>query len=54
MEPYDKHKLIESFMNVLLSAGIFNVTSDEDVDYLCKLSKLLNGIWIQLILGWQK
>ena len=27
---------------------------DEEGDYLAKLSKLVNGIGIQLILGWQK
>ena len=54
MDPHDKLKLIESFISVLLSVGIFNVTSDDDVDYLCKLSELINGICMQLIGNWHK
>ncbi|BFZ08391.1 hypothetical protein BsWGS_11430 [Bradybaena similaris] len=53
MEPVAKTSLIESFMNVLDSAGIFKC-EDEDSDFLCKLSKLINGVGLGLIASWQK
>lgn len=53
MEPVAKTSLIESFMGVLESAGIFKC-EDEDVDFLCKLSKLINGMGIGLITSRQR
>ena len=53
MEPVPKTTLIESFVGVLENAGIFKV-EDGDVDFLCKLSKLINGIGLGLITSWQK
>ncbi|CAL1531674.1 unnamed protein product [Lymnaea stagnalis] len=53
MEPVAKTSLIESFMTVLDSAGIFK-SEGEDSEFLCKLSKLINGIGLGLISSWQK
>ncbi|GFO01906.1 exportin-t-like [Plakobranchus ocellatus] len=53
MEPVAKTSLIESFMSVLDSAGIFKC-EDEDTDFLCKLAKLINGMGIGLITSRQK
>ncbi|XP_013079973.2 exportin-T-like [Biomphalaria glabrata] len=53
MEPVAKTSLIESFMTVLDSAGIFK-TEDDDCEFLCKLSKLINGVGLGLIASWQK
>uniref|UniRef100_A0A0B6ZHY5 Exportin-T n=1 Tax=Arion vulgaris TaxID=1028688 RepID=A0A0B6ZHY5_9EUPU len=53
MDPVSKSALIESFMGVLSSVGIFKY-EDEDSEFLCKLSKLINGIGLALTSGWQK
>ncbi|XP_035825468.1 exportin-T isoform X2 [Aplysia californica] len=53
MEPVGKTSLIESFVSVLDNAGIFKV-DDGDVDFLCKLAKLINGMGLGLISSWQK
>ncbi|XP_059146732.1 exportin-T-like isoform X2 [Physella acuta] len=53
MEPVAKTALTESFMSVLESAGIFKNECD-DSEFLCKLSKLINGIGLGLIASWQK
>ncbi|KAK3738804.1 hypothetical protein RRG08_035683 [Elysia crispata] len=53
MEPVAKTSLVETFMRLLDSAGIFNC-NDDDVDFLCKLSKLVNGMGIGLILCRQR
>ncbi|RUS73434.1 hypothetical protein EGW08_018809 [Elysia chlorotica] len=53
MEPVAKTSLIESFMGLLESAGIFNC-NDDDVDFLCKLSKLINGMGLGLITSRQR
>jgi len=36
------------------SAGLLNVDEDDEGDFLAKLAKLVNGIGLQLIQGWQK
>ncbi|XP_050413849.2 exportin-T isoform X2 [Patella vulgata] len=54
MDPVAKTKLIESFVSLLESQGVFNPSEDEEGDYLSKLSKLVNGIGVSLILAWQK
>ncbi|XP_013382049.1 exportin-T [Lingula anatina] len=54
MDPVAKTKLIESFTNVLDSAGVIHPTEDEEGDFVAKLSKLVNGMGLQLIQAWQK
>uniref|UniRef100_A0A674BC81 Exportin-T n=1 Tax=Salmo trutta TaxID=8032 RepID=A0A674BC81_SALTR len=52
MDPTDKTKLVESLCQVLQSAGFFNV--EEDVDFLAKFSRLVNGMGQSLVLSWTK
>jgi len=54
MDPAAKTSLIQSFSSVLDANGTFNVSEDEEGDYLAKLSKLVNGMGQQLIQCWQK
>ncbi|KAI4901717.1 hypothetical protein NFI96_000204 [Prochilodus magdalenae] len=54
MDPVDKTKLVESLSQVLQSAGFFNVEQEEDVDFLAKFSRLVNGIGQALVLSWTK
>lgn len=54
MEPVAKTKLIESFTSILQNRGIFNPQEEEEGDYMAKLSKLINGIGVNLIISWQK
>ncbi|XP_048840730.1 exportin-T isoform X2 [Brienomyrus brachyistius] len=54
MDPIDKTKLVESLCRVLQSAGFFNVEQEEDVDFLAKFSKLVNGMGQALITSWTK
>ncbi|XP_056000713.1 exportin-T-like isoform X2 [Ostrea edulis] len=54
MEPVAKTKLIESFTSILQNRGIFNIQEEEEGDYMAKLSKLINGIGVNLIICWQK
>lgn len=54
MDPVAKTKLVESLFSVLDSAGILNVDMEDDVDYLCKLARLINCIGLQLALSWTK
>ena len=54
MDPLAKTKLIESFITVLDGAGLLNALEENEGDYLSKLGKLINGIGLQLIQGWQK
>ncbi|XP_076057479.1 exportin-T-like isoform X2 [Oratosquilla oratoria] len=54
MDPVYKTQLIESFVTVLDQAGVLKPIDDDDSDFLVKLSKLVNGIGVQLILSWQK
>ncbi|XP_034152629.1 exportin-T isoform X2 [Esox lucius] len=54
MDPTDKTKLIESLCQVLQSAGFFNVEQEEDVDFLAKFSRLVNGMGQSLVLSWTK
>ncbi|KAK6292276.1 hypothetical protein J4Q44_G00368600 [Coregonus suidteri] len=54
MDPTDKTKLVESLCQVLQSAGFFNVEEEEDVDFLAKFSRLVNGMGQSLALSWTK
>ncbi|MFT7796761.1 exportin-T isoform X1, partial [Arapaima gigas] len=54
MDPVDKTKLVESLCQVLQTAGFFNVEQEEDVDFLAKFSKLVNGMGQSLIASWTK
>ncbi|XP_061920622.1 exportin-T [Entelurus aequoreus] len=54
MDPLDKTKLVESLCQVLQSAGFFNVDQEEDVDFLAKFSRLVNGMGQSLVLSWTK
>ncbi|XP_051544369.1 exportin-T isoform X3 [Myxocyprinus asiaticus] len=54
MDPVDKTKLVESLSRVLQSAGFFNVEQEEDVDFLAKFSRLVNGMGQSLVLSWTK
>uniref|UniRef100_A0A8C7K9S4 Exportin-T n=1 Tax=Oncorhynchus kisutch TaxID=8019 RepID=A0A8C7K9S4_ONCKI len=54
MDPTDKTKLVESLCQVLQSAGFFNVDQEEDVDFLAKFSRLVNGMGQSLVLSWTK
>lgn len=54
MDPVVKTQLVESFFSVLVSAGILNPPEDEEGDFLAKLSKLICGVGIALIISWQK
>ncbi|XP_066580703.1 exportin-T isoform X2 [Amia ocellicauda] len=54
MDPIDKTKLVESLCQVLQSAGFFNIEQEEDVDFLAKFSKLMNGMGQSLIISWTK
>ncbi|XP_046715530.1 exportin-T isoform X1 [Silurus meridionalis] len=54
MDPVDKTKLVESLSQVLQSAGFFNIKQEEDVDFLAKFSRLVNGMGQALVLSWTK
>ncbi|KAG9490373.1 hypothetical protein GDO78_005967 [Eleutherodactylus coqui] len=54
MDPVDKTKLVESLCQVLQSAGFFSVNQEEDVDFLARFSKLVNGMGQSLIVSWTK
>ncbi|KAJ7987934.1 hypothetical protein DPEC_G00318390 [Dallia pectoralis] len=54
MDPTGKTKLVESLCQVLQSAGFFNVEQEEDVDFLAKFSRLVNGMGQSLVLSWTK
>ncbi|KAG8439616.1 hypothetical protein GDO86_005700 [Hymenochirus boettgeri] len=54
MDPIDKTKLVESLCQVLQSAGFFSVNQEEDVDFLARFSKLINGMGQSLIISWSK
>ncbi|XP_017158473.1 exportin-T isoform X1 [Poecilia reticulata] len=54
MDPVDKTKLVESLCQVLQSAGFFNIEQEEDVDFLAKFSRLVNGMGQSLVLSWSK
>uniref|UniRef100_A0A8C6Y6J3 Exportin-T n=1 Tax=Naja naja TaxID=35670 RepID=A0A8C6Y6J3_NAJNA len=51
MDPIDKTKLVETLCQVLQSAGLF---IEDDVDFLARFSKLINGIGQALIASWSK
>uniref|UniRef100_A0A4W3HR50 Exportin-T n=1 Tax=Callorhinchus milii TaxID=7868 RepID=A0A4W3HR50_CALMI len=54
MDPVDKTKLVESLCQVLLASGFFNTEQEEDVDFLARFSKLVNGMGQSLIASWNK
>ncbi|XP_066523340.1 exportin-T [Hoplias malabaricus] len=54
MDPVEKTKLVESLSQVLQSAGFYNVEQEEDVDFLAKFSRLVNGMGQALVLSWTK
>ncbi|XP_023808441.1 exportin-T [Oryzias latipes] len=54
MDPVDKTKLVESLCQALHSAGFFSVEQEEDVDFLAKFSRLVNGMGQSLVLSWTK
>ncbi|XP_052410678.1 exportin-T [Carassius gibelio] len=54
MDPVDKTKLVESLCQVLQSAGFFNIEQEEDVDFLAKFSRLVNGMGQSLVLSWTR
>lgn len=49
MDPVDKTKLVELLSQVLQAAGFFNLKQDDDVDFLARFSKLLNGMGQSLL-----
>uniref|UniRef100_A0A2K5IEF0 Exportin-T n=1 Tax=Colobus angolensis palliatus TaxID=336983 RepID=A0A2K5IEF0_COLAP len=53
MDPIDKMKLVESLYQVLQSAGFFSI-DQEDVDFLARFAKLVNGMGQSLIVSWSK
>ncbi|XP_035283594.1 exportin-T-like isoform X1 [Anguilla anguilla] len=54
MDPVDKTKLVESLCQVLQSAGFFSVEQEEDVDFLAKFSRLVNGMGQSLVVSWSR
>lgn len=54
MDPVDKTKLVESLCQVLQTSGFFNVEQEEDVDFLAKFSRLINGMGQSLVQSWTK
>ncbi|KAI1239346.1 hypothetical protein IHE44_0012464 [Lamprotornis superbus] len=54
MDPIDKTKLVESLCQVLQSAGLFSIDQEDDVDFLARFSKLINGMGQALIASWTK
>ncbi|PIO34453.1 hypothetical protein AB205_0135260, partial [Aquarana catesbeiana] len=54
MDPVDKTKLVESLCQVLQSAGFFSIEQEEDVDFLARFSKLVNGMGQSLVVSWTK
>ncbi|XP_004700862.1 exportin-T [Echinops telfairi] len=54
MDPVDKMKLVESLCQVLQAAGFFSIDQEEDVDFLARFSKLVNGMGQSLIVSWTK
>ncbi|XP_040200029.1 exportin-T [Rana temporaria] len=54
MDPVDKTKLVESLCRVLQSAGFFSIEQEEDVDFLARFSKLVNGMGQSLVVSWTK
>ncbi|KAJ6651387.1 hypothetical protein lerEdw1_020960 [Lerista edwardsae] len=54
MDPIDKTKLVETLCQVLQSAGLFSIDQEEDVDFLARFSKLVNGMGQSLIASWTK
>uniref|UniRef100_A0A3B3DXD2 Exportin-T n=1 Tax=Oryzias melastigma TaxID=30732 RepID=A0A3B3DXD2_ORYME len=54
MDPVDKTKLVESLCQALHAAGFFSVEREEDVDFLAKFSRLVNGMGQSLVLSWTK
>lgn len=54
MEPLDKLQLIETLVPVLQNSGILKPLEDDETDFSCKLSRLVNGIGLNLIDAYNK
>lgn len=54
MDPVDKMKLVESLCQVLQTAGFFSIDQEEDLDFVARFSKLVNGMGQSLIVSWTK
>ncbi|XP_070558298.1 exportin-T-like isoform X2 [Ptychodera flava] len=54
MNPVDKTELVESLIKVLETAGVLPPKEDEDIDFLAKLAKLINGVGTNLLASWTK
>eukprot|EP00795_Rhopilema_esculentum_P002275 gene2275-17888_t len=54
MEPTAKTRLIESLTNALENVGVLSPNEGEDLDFVAKVAKLINGMGIQLITSWSK
>lgn len=54
MDPVEKMKLVESLCQVLQTAGFFSIDQEEDLDFVARFSKLVNGMGQSLIVSWTK
>jgi len=54
MEPTAKTRLIESLTEALENVGVLTPSQDEDLDFMAKVAKLINGMGTQLISSWTK
>ncbi|XP_077981134.1 exportin-T-like [Glandiceps talaboti] len=54
MDPMAKTELIESLIKVLENAGVLPPKEDEDIDFMAKLAKLINGVGANLLNAWNK
>lgn len=54
MDPVDKMKLVESLCQVLQTAGFFSIDQEENLDFVARFSKLVNGMGQSLIVSWTK
>ncbi|XP_065829069.1 exportin-T-like [Oscarella lobularis] len=54
MDPIAKTKLIESIMKLLENSGFYPPPEGEGIEFVAKLSKLLNGIGQGLVANWTK
>lgn len=54
MEPIDKLQLVESLVAILEKEGILKPLKEDESDYTSKVGRLLNGIGLTLIEGYNK
>nr|XP_006817588.1 PREDICTED: exportin-T-like [Saccoglossus kowalevskii] len=54
MNPMAKTQLVESLVSVLERAHILPPAQDEDIDFVAKLAKLINGVGTNLLVSWNK